>query len=127
MQLKANISECQHINAMGSSASSSFYMRVDCYANNTVHGFTCGADSTCTSGCTVPLPPAPSGLCIPYSGYPLVKAIRIACPVVVAPSTPETIASSAAHSSPAPVRYSAAAAALYLLLLCTALISYRTW
>jgi hypothetical protein len=101
LQLKANISECQHIAVMGSSSASSFYMRVDCYANNIVHGFTCGTDSTCTSGCTVPLPPAPSGLCIPYSGYPLVKAIRIACPVVAAAPPPpgEAIASSAAARS----------------------------
>lgn len=78
--LVANISLCQQVTAVGTT----IWMKADCYANGTVHGGMCTKDSTCQE-CT-PLPPAPSGLCVPYSGFTLVSAIQITCPIIVPPT-----------------------------------------
>ena len=77
--LKANLSLCQQVTAVGST----LYMRVDCYYNGTIHGGVC-KDSSCAS-CTS-LPPAPSDLCVPYSGFQLVSAISVKCPIVNPPT-----------------------------------------
>jgi hypothetical protein len=77
LKLKADISLCQ--SAAPTGTTSTIYLKVDCYYNNTIHGALCGSDSTCTT-CT-PLPQAPSDICVPYSMQQgLVSAIKATCP-----------------------------------------------
>lgn len=91
--LVANISLCQKASAAGQT----IYMKADCYSSGIIHGAICGQDPTCTS-CNA-LPPAPSGLCVPYAGFNFVNGIMVTCPVVPPPSTPARTSSASKLAS----------------------------
>ena len=84
VSLKANISLCQSVVAFTSTT----YLKADCYANGTVHGAMCANDKTCTQ-CT-PLPPAPSGLCVPYSFASFINSVQINCTIPPPPRSSPT-------------------------------------